>query len=506
MNAQSSHFTCKLLVILGAFICAQSIRAQNLWEMGCNIAGEAVKADLGIEAEASIGGEFTSGKFRTPSMGETLWCATAQADAAAAYEDLYLKGNFGFELIHGTNMMGSMFADPGYFPVDILEFTPGNKLRQNYDIGGGVAWKNSSRWTPGVQMEFHGVNYAKRKDLRHTTYRQEFDLSPSVAFSGDGWMMGLTYSFGKTSEFITASVDGVDNAQTYYAFLDKGMRYGIMQAWDGVGIHLTGDGVDRFPVKQFSHSVSLQGSVGDFLYADVKYSNRSGEIGEKGYVWFRFPGHSVNAKIVGAIDTDAATHMVAAFYQWDMIENYSVVMDKVATGGVVTPVVYGSNRIFVNKSMSFGTAYAVRGWRGWKAGAELGFRNGRDLSTYMYPYFDNDEAWHMDLALQGEVSVWKFDISAIFRGHNLVGSRRESLEMVDKDSGVYSSIFRLQELWDMEQEITDSPQIGLEAQVRFNFGPGLFIQAGCAWTHAFNVELLPGCDRQTTHLKFGYNF
>ena len=160
MNARHNHFTSRLLVSLGVVLCAQTAFAQNPWAEGINIAGEAVGTAIGHEADASIGGKFTSGNFRSPSMGKTLWSAEAQAEAIASYEDLYLAGVFGFDLTYGTEMMGSMFSEPGFYPVDVLEFTPGNKVKQTYSIGGGFAWKNGSRWTPGAAVTFQGINYA----------------------------------------------------------------------------------------------------------------------------------------------------------------------------------------------------------------------------------------------------------------------------------------------------------------------------------------------------------
>ena len=131
-------------------------------------------------------------------MGKTVWSTQAQAAATSAFEDLYLTGVFGFDLSYGTGMMGSMFSDPGFYPIDVLEFTPGDKVKQTYTIGGGFAWKNGSRWTPGATASFQGVNYAKRKDLRHTTYRQEFEIAPSVHYRGDAFEAGLTGIFRKS--------------------------------------------------------------------------------------------------------------------------------------------------------------------------------------------------------------------------------------------------------------------------------------------------------------------
>ena len=34
----------------------------------------------------------------------------------------------------------------------------------------------------------------------------------------------------------------------------------------------------------------------------------------------------------------------------------------------------------------------------------------------------------------------------------------------------------------------------------------IFEEAGCRWMHAFDIQLLPGSDRQTTYFKIGYNY
>ena len=219
MNAKHNPSTGKwLLTLLGLVLFAQLSPAQEAWRDGRNIAGAAREAPAtGQTANALIGAKFTSGSFRSPSDGSTLWTGLAKASAESRYEDLFLTGNFGFELTQGSEMTGSMFTHPGYYPIDVLEFTPGTKLRQTYDIGGGLAWKNASRWTPGGTVRFQGINYAKRKDLRHTTYRQELEFVPSVAYTGEGWMVGLSYIFGKTSEFIAAEQVGQAKAESYIA-------------------------------------------------------------------------------------------------------------------------------------------------------------------------------------------------------------------------------------------------------------------------------------------------
>ena len=505
MNARHSHFTSSLLVILGV-VCAQTSFAQGGWGEGINIAGEAANTGLGHEAEASIGGKFTSGDFRSPSMGKTLWSAQAEAAAVSAFEDLYLSGAFGFDLTYGTQMMGSMFSDPGFYPFDILEFTPGDKLKQTYSIGGGFAWKNGSAWTPGATVTFQGVNYAKRKDLRHTTYRQEFEIAPSVHYDGGAFQAGLTGIFRKNSEFITAEQIGQSKADSYMAFLDKGMRYGTMQVWDGSGIHLNEAGVNRFPVKQYTYGAALQASYGDFLYGDVEYTRSVGEVGEKGYTWFRFPGQSLEAKVLLTLPGGDVRHNIGATYEWHSMENNETVTEKVTEGGVTTPRVYGSNLIFRHRDMSAGLNYSASHNKGWMASGAVSLVHARDLSTLMYPYYDDDRSLHLFLVAGGAVTLGHFMIKANVTFVKKIGEYNFVGTDPGANTGTTSAPDRLQDWWDREQEAQDATRFLLNTAVRYTFNNGLYLELSNFWIHAFKVVLISGPDRQTTGLKFGYNF
>ena len=506
MNAKLSLCASKLALALGVMFCAQTIQAQNLWEQGRNIAGEAAGSQPGHEAEAYIGGNFTSGEFRSPSAGKTVWTAVTEAEAVSSFKDLYLKGNFGFELQYGTSMMGSMFTDPGYYPVDVLEFTPGTKVRQTYDVGGGLAWKNGSRWTPGAEFAFRGVNYAKRKDLRHYTYRQEFSVAPSVHYDGGPFQLGLTAYFEKNSEFIVADQLGQARAEPYMAFLDKGMRYGTLQVWDSDGIHLNDAGVSRFPVKQYVFGGALQGSYKNCLYADVEYLRYAGEVGEKGYLWFHFPENDFCAKIIGVIRSGSFTHTIRADYNLHNVQSFEVVVDKVNSGGVTRPVIYGDNLIYRRWFYSLTPSYRLTHSSGWMVGAALTLESSRELGTLMYPYFDDDRARHMRWSVMGVVPLGKFVIRAGGLFIYKYGEHRHVVDTAEAHTGIVSNLTRLQDWWDREQEAADATRFAISASVRYTFWKGMYVEAGCNWMHAFNITLLSGNDRQTTHLKLGYSF
>jgi len=470
------------------------------------VAGEAVGAELGQSADAFIGGSYTSGEFRDPSDAKTAWVGEVSAEAVSSYKTLYLKGNFGFELFRGSQMMGSMFVEPGFYPIDVLEFTPGTKVRQNYDVGGGLAWKNGSRWTPGGVFRFRGVNYAKRKDLRHTTYRQEMEIIPSIHYKGDFIQLGFSGVFEKNSEFITAEQVGQARSEPYLAFLDKGLKYGTLQVWDASGIHLKEAGVDRLPVKEIKYGAAIQTSLGELFYGDVEYTHSDGLVGEKGYNWFRFNKHEILYKLIFNFKSKSAAHQLRTDIAYGHMNSYETVLEKVTVGGVTTPKEYGSNLIYRTRDLMIAQSYELHHNNGWIVGASATFNRFMDLSTLIYPYYDDDRANYLHLTLKGEVPIWKFVINSEVILHKLIGSHWHFKEDIDESIGVITMPYRLEEWKAMQDAYTDSTQFEILLSLRYNIGHCLYAEAGCTWKHAFNVVDLPGCDRQTTYIKFGYNF
>lgn len=507
MNAKHNlSMSRTLLLLAGVVLSAHSLWAQSLWEEGRNISGLATNDASGKKAEAILTGRFSSGDFRTLSEGKTLWSAGASAHACTQLKDMVMTGRFGFEHQEGSEMMGSMFTHPGYYPVDVLEFTPGRKSRQTYDIAGGLAYKSGSRWIPGLTARFQGSNYAKRKDLRHTTYRQEMELTPSLLFEGDGWRIGASYLFGKNSEFIQAEQVGPAKAESYYAFLDKGLRFGTYQAWDGSGIHLAEPGVDRFPVKKITHGGALQFSLGEAFYAHVEISGSEGEVGEKGYTWFRFPGFYWEAKALYRFLENENTHCFKVEFDWTSVRLFENVVDKVTAGGVTTPSILGSNRVFADITTELEATYSLSRADGLRIDASLLLDWNNSLSTPIYPSFDRDSGTHLFFSMETEIPLGRWQLKASFLtggGHELEQQEQDA----DANVNVTATPFRLQEWWDLEQEVKDALRMSVGLGVRYNLKRlPLYVEAGCEYTRAFGVVLTPGADRQTSYLQLGYNF
>jgi hypothetical protein len=497
----------KFLLCVGAVLCALPLSAQEVWREGSNIAG--LSFYKGTEAQVQLGSSFTSGDFRRPSEAASLWQAGVDAQAESHYKDMIFVGAFQFDVKHGHNMMGSMFTTPEFYPIDVLEFTPGPKTRQTYGVSGGMVWITRSRWVPGFTLEFQGINYSKRKDLRHTTYRQVVNFSPSLLYKGDRWNFGATLILNNNSEFVQAEQLGTATADTYYAFLDKGKRYGIYEAWDGSGIHLADPGVDRLAVNQSVWGLALQTSQQENFYADLEYRHSFGQVGEKGYTWFRFPGQVFRAKALWNIGGKKGLHTMRADLNWEGIDNYESVIDRVSAGGVTTPVEYAQNRIYVKRSIEFGPSYIYESNAGWKLGAATSLKIDTDRGTYMYPFLDLDGSTMLNLAVNGEFPIGPVTLTAQIAFRTEVAEKHEVIDTDESDEGIITYPFRLVDWWDLEEEFNDCTRLSGTLNVRYDFTirkQRFFVEAGCNTFHGFGVTILPGSSRQTTHLTLGYKF
>ena len=232
----------------GAQTTFDRVNGVDPWSWGRNSAGMRTASPVRV-SDAEVFGGFGSGGFKASHEASSLWKAGAGARTRVDLQRFSMTGAFSFVQEQGEGMCGSMFIHPGSYPVDVLEFTPGRKTLQTYSISGGIAVPLDDRWTLGGRFDFESGNYSKRKDIRHTNYRLDMTVAPSVTLSLDGWTIGVSAVFRKTSESIQAEQIGTATADSYFAFLDKGMIFGSYQVWNGSGIHLAEAGIDVLPSR-----------------------------------------------------------------------------------------------------------------------------------------------------------------------------------------------------------------------------------------------------------------
>ena len=458
----------------------------------------------GRRGTAQLYGGYETGGYHPAFAPSSAWKAGASANGTHHGVRTSYTGSFSFEQLEGKDMFTSMFLEPGYFPVDVVEFTPGDKTRQTYNLSGGFATEFKEEFAFGVKADYMSANYAKRKDIRHTTYGMSFRLEPTFSiFDPDFGGLSVAYIFQKRTESIDAEQVGAATDESYYAFLDKGMRYGTYQVWDGDGIHLDEAGVGVFPVREFSHGIAF---VTDFpegaLGMEVLWKH--GTVGEKGYDWFRYPGRSVSAFIERRWESGHSIRAESSL-QDDQLEE--AVLDKVTSGGVTMPSIYGYNAVSDRFWISLDLTYAIRFRQGCLKRLQTVLHGGvwDEKSYLMYPYEDKTERFN---GMATVIAAFGFGpVGLNVRVNGGAGSWKEQ-GLQGGTEEVVSTPFRLQGDWDRQMEYFSTTKLGagLTLSYRVKSVPGLSLQAEGTWLHGYGIVLLPGSDRWSSTLRIGYDF
>ena len=452
-----------------------------------------------LYAGASRGGFHRSWESDSP------WKAGAEARTVKHLERFSMKGGFSFSQMSGPGMCGSMSLRPGYFPLDVLEFTPGKKTRQTYAFDGAVAVDLTEGLRVGASMDFTSANYAKRKDLRHTNYLLDMTATAGLTYTnpvGD-LTLGASYIYRTTSESLVAEQVGT-GASSYYAFLDKGLMYGKYEVWTGSGVHLDEAGVQSFPQQEQFHGMGLQVSSGRSFYAGIEYLHGYGTAGEKQTVWYRFPSHNIGVDLAAVFDWGSRHVYLRQSYDWRYQTNNETVLEKVVSGGVTVTEELGSNRILA-REISRGRLEATVVRPGFEYVVAAEAQAVGSTASHMYPFVADSEvltyavsfapAWYMD--------DWDFGGSLGFMSGSVT---KDSLSLEVEDSGVLTAPYRLQDWYERENDYVTASKAEVSAFVRRNLSQGIYIQVDGRFLHALGGGFPDGSSRVSGLLRLGWSF
>ena len=497
----------RCILALCLLLCGLTVSAQryervlrsNFWNESENITG--VRQDTVSRSYAEAYGKYEGGGFRDTWQAAEGWSAGAMTASIQHMERISLAGSFSFDQTEGYGMCGSMFINPGFYPVDVLEFTPGRKTMQTYAFDGGVSYDLTQAWRIGAKMDFESANLAKRKDLRHTNWRLDMTVAPGFMYHAGDFAVGANYLFRKTSETVEAEQVGTA-ASSYYAFLDKGMMYGVYSVWSGSGLHLHEAGVMALPVKDFSNGAALQMQYKG-LFAEIEYLRTSGVIGEKEYIWFRFPCNEVGSvlgyKHIGA----GSEHYARLGLGWKTLGLDESILEKVSENGVTTVYDHGSNRILACENWTLSPEYEyITSVIELRAAASVNWKNSLSSQMYPYAYYQSLMTWRAGADMILHLGQIDLGASAAFGG----GSVHEEDSMVSGTSGVQTSPFRLQEWYDRQTEYQTASRLDTGISVRYNFRKGLYLKAEGRWLHGFDLIHITGADRFGAAFRIGYDF
>lgn len=475
------------------------IERRNSWNTGKNVTG--IRMDSISSSYAELYGKNNHGDFYHSYEAEKSWNAGAIAKSITHLKGYSLTGSFSFNHTSGKDMSGSMFIQPGFYPVDILEFTPGRKNLQRYAFMGGIASDIAPNWRLGGKIDFAASNYSKRKDLRHTNYRLDLKVAPSVMYHSGDLAIGFSYMFSKNSESVKAEVIGTTE-NSYNAFLDKGLMYGAYEAWDGSGIHLSESGINGFPIKELSNGGALQLQWKRF-YGDIEYTYSSGSAGERDAIWFKFPTHRIASHLSYHFKQGKKEHFLRLNLQWSHLVNNENVINKETVNGITTTYINGSNRIFERDAFSVHPEYEFISPR---TEVRLGthISTFKRLTTQMYPYVASEKMLCTQTYVSSVFHIGKFDLKAA--ASFAIGNSTEKSRVITTDTEPGDPPYRLTDYYNLQNEYATAPQATLRLGLRYHFNHGIYAEVQGSYTRGFNLHYIDGSSRWNETIKLGYTF
>ena len=475
------------------------IERRNSWNAGENVTG--IRMDSISSSYAELYGKNNHGDFYHSYEAEKSWNAGAIAKSITHLKGYSLTGSFSFNHTSGKDMSGSMFIQPGFYPVDILEFTPGRKNLQRYAFMGGIASDIAPNWRLGGKIDFAASNYSKRKDLRHTNYRLDLKVAPSVMYHSGDLAIGFSYMFSKNSESVKAEVIGTTE-NSYNAFLDKGLMYGAYEAWDGSGIHLSESGINGFPIKELSNGGALQLQWKRF-YGDIEYTYSSGSAGERDAIWFKFPTHRIASHLSYHLKQGKKEHFLRLNLQWSHLVNNENVINKETVNGITTTYINGSNRIFERDAFSVHPEYEFISPR---TEVRLGthISTFKRLTTQMYPYVASEKMLCTQTYVSSVFHIGKFDLKAA--ASFAIGNSTEKSRVITTDTEPGDPPYRLTDYYNLQNEYATAPQATLRLGLRYHFNHGIYAEVQGSYTRGFNLHYIDGSSRWNETIKLGYTF
>ncbi len=490
-----------LLLVLGSMVAHgqeyDELYGRNPWNGGINRAG--LRQDSLSLSYAEVWGGLERGGMTNHSASEESYTLGVRTESMRHFERLSFAGGFSFDYFDGRDMWGSMSMRPGYWPVDIYEYTPGRKVRERYAFEGGLSADFTTSWRGGLWVDFMAGNYAKRKDLRHKNTTMDFAIAPSVQWHRGKAAIGVAYLYEKHSERIEGEEIG-STPDSYLAFLDKGLFYGVEKLWTSNEIHLDEAGISAFAIKKQLHGAALDIELGEW-YAEVRYRHTTGESGEKGSLWHQFSGDDLRGRARWQHTTARGDlHRVEGVLDWEGLDNREVILSTETQGGVTIATIYGSRPIYEVRRMNSSLYYGW--WRGasfLKAGGRL--LRQREGSSLLYPLSRSRTLRRQELFMEG---CWATRVVELSAGAE-VGWGSFDEEQQEGSGTLPTTPYpkRQQELCDWQNAYLTSLQAGAKLALRVWIHKGFYADLEARYAHAFEAASLPQPNRIEVRLAVG---
>lgn len=472
------------------------IQDRNFYLDGSNIAG--IRCDSVNISEAILGASYTFGEGRDFSQAPRTWTAGANASTIMHLKKFSMFGKFSFAHTSGYDMTGSMMVNPGRYPIDVMEFTPGEKAKQNYAFTGGISTDISENFRLGARADFSATNYVKYKDLRYTNYALDLSLRPGMQWHRDDLSLGMALALERNTETITAEQVG-ETSEVYTAFLNKGLWYGVCQQWNGSATHLSESGISGLPIMEIGYGASAQVGFKAF-YADLAYLHSNGKIGEKDAIWFTFPTNKLNLTLGWkTISSHGVQHIIRLRGGFKNTVLNETSIDKVTSGGVTTRKTIGSNRILNKDNYELKPSWEAILLDKFDATVSLCYKNETAVSTMQYPFVAEQSLNTIKL----QASANAHCIPSVLVGLGFWGGCgfiSDNMRMSVSNIQTASELYRQSDQYLAWKNLMTDFYSGVSATIRYTFKNNVYIRAD------LSTEFILKSHRTSVGLSCGYNF
>lgn len=431
-----------------------------------------------FQGHTAVWGGIEEGGYRPSYAASFQWMAGADAHGVRHGKSTSWTGTLSFEQMMGFNMKSSMFLEPGYFPMDILESTAGTKSRQTCLLEGGFLTDLGYELAVGMRASFKAAHVAKQQEIPHSSFGMDAQVEPTVTYVMDD-DMGLVSSY--LVRFRTENVKANPSGDNL-VFLDKGMRYGVYE-----------DGFGAFPVRELSHGFN------ELLYNPELSLGfgivwKRGQAGENGYNRFRFPGSTMKGFIEQAFLAEALDHVYRISYQ----RQRDQLREATAEG-------YQSFSDRVGRTLDL--KYEARFLRGILKSVAVDFGGDHWIERTMLssPVGDKIKWFDGAATLLTSLSYGAIDLDLnVMAGRGWWQERGRGVN--PEDAGNLPS--RQTEDWLQNMDYRLVPRTGMGGTLtgRIPAVEGLYVQLYAYWYHALGETSLPGNNREIATLKVGYKF
>ena len=427
------------------------------------------------ETKVAITGGVEEGWFRPTYAGTLQWSAGARAEAVRRGEKTTWMGSVSLEHKMGYRMLSSMLQEPGYFPIDLLEFSPGMKIRETGRLEAGFVTDLGYEYAAGLKATFQAGYQGKQTDLRHSSFGMDARVEPTLTYIMDD-NMGLAMAYIvrlKTERVQLRPGDGES------AFVDEGLRYGYL--FDG----------GAFPIQELSHGPAAHFSSED-ASAGLEWTWKRGKADVPGFGSYKFPGSTVSVFYEQVFQADAADHVLRASYRRDRDQ----LREKAADGIGATSV---SDRLARDVELK----YEVRFLHGAVRRLGLTLDGHRHVDRYLSPISDLVKRNLGMATLNTSFSFGAFDLDlnalaggALWRDQ---GRSREERE---------DTSYRRTEDWLRLMDYYMATRVGVGGALTYHFSSpkGLYVRLDGSWLHALRKTSVGGQNREIGNLTVGYDF